>query len=224
MSTTRLVRRLAASALAVCALLLVARTATGGDIPGYPQLVTGYDPREVAMLPKYCIYTQLFRDNVPGGNNPAEIQRWHAIMGDIFIHMHHYCYGLMYLNRATLLARSAEIRGYNFNNAIMEFDYVLARAPKDFVLLPEILTKKGEVMLRQGRAPLAMTEFERAIEIKPDYWPPYAQMSDHYASIGDKEKAREILQRGLAQVPGATALQRRLRELDDASRSKVKPR
>lgn len=176
------------------------------------------------MLPEYCMYTQLFRNHVPGGNDPAEISRWHLRMGDVFIHMHHYCYGLMHLNRATILARDAETRRFNLNNAILEFDYVLERAPKNFALLPEILTKKGEVMLRQGRAPLAMTQFERAIELKPDYWPPYAQMSDYYAHNGDTERARSILKQGLAQSPEAKALQRRLRELDDADKGKGKAR
>lgn len=225
MNTTRLLRRLAPSILAGCILLpAVAGTVSAQDIPGYPQHVTGYDPREVAMLPKYCIYTQLFRDNVPGGNDPAEIRRWYATMGDIFHAMHHYCWGLMYLNRATILARSAEVRRFNFDSAIVEFDYVLERAPGDFVLLPEILTKKGEAMLRQGRAPLAMTQFERAIELKPDYWPPYAQMSDYYSHNGDAERARSILKQGLAQSPEAKALQRRLRELDDADKGKARPK
>jgi tetratricopeptide (TPR) repeat protein len=206
-------------------LLPAAETALGQDIPGYPQHVTGYDPREVAMLPKYCIYTQAFRDNVPGGNDPAEIRRWYATMGDIFHAMHHYCWGLMYLNRATILARSAEVRAFNLSNAILEFDYVLRQAPENFALLPEILTKKGEVMLRQGRAPLAITQFERAIELRPDYWPPYAQMADHFASVGELDKARATLRRGLAQAPESNALQRRLRELDaDKGKGKQPPR
>ena len=67
--------------------------------PGYPASVTAYDPREVAMLPRYCAYTQSFRDHVPGGNNPAEIQRWYSILGETFHAMHHYCFGLMKTNR-----------------------------------------------------------------------------------------------------------------------------
>ena len=54
------------------------------DIPGYPSNIEAYDSREVAMLPHYCIYTQLFRERVPGGNNPAEIGRWRAMMGETF--------------------------------------------------------------------------------------------------------------------------------------------
>lgn len=201
----------------VCSSLSAPDTTVAQSIPGYPDQVTAYDPREVALLPKYCAFTQLFRDRVPGGNDPAEIQRWQAAMGDVFVHMHHYCYGLMWLHRASVLARDADTRRYSLANAIVEFDYVLDRAPSDFVLLPEILTKKGEAMLRQGRAALALTEFERAIELRPDYWPPYAHISDYYRSIGEMPKARAALDRGLARAPDAKGLRRRLAELDAAS-------
>lgn len=180
------------------------------SIPGYPDSIFSYDAREVALLPRYCVNTDSFRTKVPGGNNAAEIKRWTEVMGETFIHMHHYCYGLMDYNRATLLARDARTRRFYLDSAIREFDYVLERAPADFALLPEILTKKGEAFVRQGRSPLAIEQFERAIEIKPDYWPPYAQLGDYYKDAGDLEKAREILERGLAADPDARGLQRRL--------------
>ena len=60
-----------------------------------------------------------------------------------------------------------------------------------------------------------MVEFERAIEVKADYWPPYARLGDYYKSAGDLGKARQILEAGLSKAPDATALQRRLAELDN---------
>lgn len=197
-----------------CSSLSLPDGAVAQSIPGYPEHVTAYDPREVALLPPYCKFTQLFNERVPGGNNPAEFARWRTIMGDTFIHMHHYCYGLMYLHRAAVLARSAEVRAFNLRSAIVEFDYVIDRAPADFVLLPEILTKKGEALVLQGRSALALAELERAIELRPDYWPPYARMSDYYRSVGEIEKARAILERGLARAPDAQGLRRRLAELE----------
>ena len=44
-------------------------------VPGYPDTVEGYDPREVGMLPGYCIYTQVFRDRVAAGNNRQIIEQ-----------------------------------------------------------------------------------------------------------------------------------------------------
>ena len=143
------------------------------------------------------------------------VQRWEAQLGPTFHHLHHYCYGLMKTNRGVLLARDPRARQAYLSDAVGEFDYVIERATPDFVLLPEVLTKKGENLMRLGKAPVAVFAFERAIEVRPDYWPPYAQLSDHYKAAGDINKAREILTSGLAQVPDAAALKRRLRELDD---------
>jgi tetratricopeptide (TPR) repeat protein len=206
------------TALALAGIPLVEASA-GSIIPGYPdQVETAFDPREVAWLPHYCIYTKVFRLNVPGGDNKAEIDRWRANMGPPFEWMHHYCWGLMKTNRALMLARDKRTKTFYLKDAITEFDFFLSKTtpPRDFVLLPEILTKKGENLIRLGRSVEGVPELERAIEIKPDYWPPYADLSDYYKSTGDVAKARELLEKGLSFAPDATALTRRLAELDSA--------
>lgn len=198
------------------ALAVASTVALGQQIPGYPNL-DAYDPREVGMLPRYCQFTQRFRLAVPGGNNPDEIKRWQQYMGgEVFEHMHHYCWGMMKTNRAMLLARDGDVRTHYLAEAIGEFDYVLKRIPPDFVLLPEILTKRGENLIRLGKAPIGLLDLERAAEVKPDYWPAFAQLGDYYRSTGDRAKAREWLERGLRGAPGATALTRRLAELEAA--------
>jgi hypothetical protein len=200
---------------ALCGLLVM--TACSGahaqEIPGYPTNFDAYDPREVAMLPSFCAHTQLFRVRVPGGDDPAQIARWQSVFGDMFQHLHHYCWGLMKTNRGVLLARSGPVREFYLRDSLQEFDYVIERSPPNFILLPEILTKKGENLVRLGRGPVALMEFERAIELKSDYWPPYAHMSDYYKGMKDVSKAREALDRGLSFSPEAPALKRRLAEL-----------
>jgi hypothetical protein len=223
MKATAFLRRAVADWSALLLLVLPSWTVAQG-IPGYPDHILEFDAREVVGLPPYCIYTAHFRDsiytapfrdNVPGGNNREESQKWQATLGDMFQHMHHYCWGLMHLHRAKFLARDAQPRNWNYGAAIHEFDYVIPKARRDFVLLPEILTKKGEALLGLGRTAQALAEFERAIELRADYWPPYAHISDYYKSMGELGKAREILEAGLARSPGAKGLQRRLNELDD---------
>lgn len=185
-----------------------------GGVPGYPESIHAFDPREMAMLPRFCLYVQDFRGVVPGGNDPAQIERWSSIFGPTYLHMHHYCYGLMKVNRGTLLARDAYVKRFYLQDSIHEFDYVLERAPQNFILLPEILTKKGEVLIKLGQGPQAIVPLERAAELKPDYWPAYAYMSDYYKEIGDLKKAREILERGLSFASDAKGLRRRLADLD----------
>lgn len=215
MKASKPVRYLCQAALALGSVLAAGIPAHGqGRVPGYPDSIDAYDPREVAMLPRYCIYTQSFRERVPGGDNPDEIKRWYSVMGDTFHAMHHYCWGLMRTNRAVILTRNRQDRLSYLHSSIGEFDYVIQHAPPDFILLPEILTKKGENLIRLGKAPLGMLEFKRAIELKPDYWPPYAYLSDYYRDTGDLAKAREWLEKGLSLSPDTKALRNRLVELD----------
>jgi tetratricopeptide (TPR) repeat protein len=174
-----------------------------------------YEPSLIHMLPVYCKYTQDFRERLPGGNNRAEIERWTTLMGPMFNHMHHYCYGLMNGNRAAFLTNTREDRTFNLNKSINEFDYVIERAPPDFALLPEILTRKGESLIQLDRAGEAILEFQRAIKIKADYALAYAAVSDFYKRTGQLAKAREWLERGLSAAPNAKALTRRLAELDN---------
>jgi tetratricopeptide (TPR) repeat protein len=222
MKASKAVRYLCQAALALGSVLAGAMPAhSQGGVPGYPDGVQAYDPREVALLPRYCIHTQLFRDRVPGGGNAKEIERWYSLMGPSYHHMHHYCWGLMKTNRSLLFARTRQYRVFYLEDAIREFDYVIRNATPDFVMLPEIFTKKGENLIRLGRGPLALLELQRAVEMKPDYWPPYAAMSDYFKGIGDLVQAREWLEKGLSASPNTKALSQRLAELD-APQSKRK--
>lgn len=202
---------------AVTTTLVVApRVAKAELIPGYSDNVQALDPREVALLPGYCKYTQLFRAIVPGGSDQTTVDSWYARLGPEFNHLHHYCLGMMKENRAILLSRDPSSRRFYLNDAIIEYDYVIERMPQDYVLLPEILTKKAQDLVLLGRGPLAEFEFQRAIALKSDYWPPYAYLSDYYKGIGEIGKARGALETGLAKAPETEALQRRLSELKSA--------
>ena len=185
-------------------------------IPGYPPQVNAYDAREVARLPNYCRYTQAFRSSVPGGNDQAQINYWYSVMGETFHAMHHYCWGLMKLNRALYLSRTAQTRNFYLNDAIQEFNYVLERSPERFILLPEMLSKKAQALIRLGRGPVAVPLLEQAIELKPDYWPPSVQLSDYYKSVGNIEMARKVLENAISASPNVESLKKHLAELNGA--------
>ena len=196
--------------LVLCQLLspVMAALATSA----YAQWV--WDPKMQPMLPTYCRNAQVYREHVPGGNNPKEIEYWNNAMGaSNFLHMHHYCQAIEHIHRAQFQRSTVPERNWQLHRSLVEFDYVLERVKPDFVLLPEILTKKGESLARLDRAPEAVRAFMQAINLKPEYWPPYAALSDLYRDTGQIAEARAWLEKGLAAAPTATALQSRLREL-----------
>lgn len=207
-------RLLKPNVLLVALIVLINAPLLAAEVAPYPEDPYQADPREVALVPRYCIYTQLFRDRVPGGNNAGEVKRWTSLMGPIFHDMHHYCAGLMRVNRALLLLVGS--RKMNLEASITEFDYVINRAPADFVLLPEVLTKKGESLLHLERATEGAAVLLRAIEVKSDYWPPYAALSDYFKKFKNVSMARDWLEKGLAASPDARALKQRLADLDAA--------
>jgi tetratricopeptide (TPR) repeat protein len=215
-------RRAAAPVIMLTALLAPVAAWSAEEIPGYPPL-DEYDPREVAMLPKFCPYTTLFNEKVPGGNNLEERDRWRSMFGPTWQHLHHFCWGLMKTNRAVLLARTEQARRFYLGDAIGEFDYVIQRSPEDFLLLPEILARKGQNLIRLGQGPKAIMVLERSAELKPDYWPPYAYLSDFFLETGNVSKAREYLERGLAVDPNLAPLKRRLEELGQKKQAKSAP-
>ena len=173
-------------------------------------------PRDFPMLPEYCKHTLVFSSAVPGGGPDFEL--WKTRMGPTFHHMHHYCYGLVQTHRALFFSRKREERISFLWDSLNEFDYVIRNAPSHFVMLPEIHTKKGENLIRLGEGARAIREFLRAIELKPDYWPPYAYISDYYKEVGDVVSAREWLEKGLSVSPNTKALTQRLAELNTPQR------
>jgi tetratricopeptide (TPR) repeat protein len=119
----------------------------------------------------------------------------------------------MATNKA-MVAPSRRERLHHLDTSIKEFDYVIRLAKTDFVLLPEILTKKGQNLIRFNEPAKGIQELQSAIELKPDYWPAYIGISDYYKDAGDPARAREWLERGLVATPEAKPLKRRLAELE----------
>jgi tetratricopeptide (TPR) repeat protein len=161
---------------------------------------------EVALLPAYCRSHGL----VASSPDPAEGAQWRNRLGQPYRAIHHYCWGQMWINRAKLFSRSKQDRMRAYNASLPEFEFMLRYTPADYVLLPEILTKRAEALLQLGRHGEAMRDLQTAMSARPDYWPPYALLGDHYRDAGDQAKAREWLEKGLSQAPDAMALKNRL--------------
>lgn len=191
--------------------------------PTYGQNLGGISEKELTMLPEYCHYTPGWRDQLPfARSNPTRAAQLDGILGTTYSHLHHYCKGLAFVNRANY---SFQQKGENaprrlLTLALAEFQYVIDRSDRNFILLPEILSKKGQNLIRLGKSLQGLDELKKAIELKPDYWPPYAYISDYYMTNKDYGNARTWLEKALSIDPQSTMLRERKDALDNRKDSK----
>lgn len=158
---------------------------------------------EFALLPPYC------KAKMGPGNGlkvpEAEIQKWKQALGPGFMHVHHFCAGLNSLNSTSVAALRVVLK---------EFEYSQKHSPKDFPLQPKISVEKGKLLLRLNRSAEAVSEFQHAIMLKPNYAPAYAALSDYYAQYDQLiDKAKKTLEEGLKHSPNSKMLKRRLAKL-----------
>lgn len=163
---------------------------------------------EMALIPRYCAYAQSFADHVR-----PEAKQWAARMGEEGFHaIHHYCWGQINLMRAMRAGMSRQERDHLLSTIVSDYDFVInhaAIAQKNFVLLPEILTGKGEVQLLLSRPNDANKSFAQARVLKPDYWPAYSGWAEFLIRAGKTTEAKIIVKSGLEFSPNS----RTLREL-----------
>ena len=187
-------------------MLLPATTANAGK----PVNITN---DELALLPAYCMDVQTIKYGDAYFNTSPNAAKWVALMGKGFWHMHHYCWALINLARVQKPAVNSYIRQSMREYAIGDMEYVIENTTDDFIMLPEIYTKMGEVLLSLKRAPEAFKVFSKARSLKPDYWPPYFYWGQHLLQTGQKAQARELVEEGLSYAPQAKLLRNLLVEL-----------
>lgn len=163
-------------------------------------------PGELALTSEYCPDTQTFAGKYTTGAVAERQRKWVSMMGETFWTMHHYCWAQVAWIRATQAGVSPQTRDGLLRGAISDIYYVINHAPADYVLMPELLTRIGEYYTRIGNASQASAHFQRAIDAKADYWPPYVRLADIYLQLGERTKALEIIDAGLRHVPGNAQL------------------
>ncbi len=168
---------------------------------------------EMALLPRYCPYTQTFGNSgVPGNPSPGA-KPYVAMMGDSFWALHHYCWGLIHLQRAMRSNTPPNVKAFLLKEARNDYLFLLKSARKDFILLPEIYTAIGEVELRTSLPNDANQSFAKARALKPDYWPAYSHWAEFLIKTGHTAEAKQLVKSGLEYSPNAKLLREQYRLL-----------
>lgn len=159
---------------------------------------------EMGALPPYC--AARFDEKSEAFKN------WRATMGSDFIHIHHYCAGLNFLNRARGMASTGG-RQDTLGAVVREFDYVLSHASPGFYMRPEIMMNRGIALSMMKRNGEAASNLLKAIELDAKQPRAYMALADLYDGMKNRGKALETVTDGLRHNPGTKSLQRRYTEL-----------
>ncbi len=162
-------------------------------------------PAEIAMLPAYC-------DAKIGRKLPESVDYWRDRMRhENWIHIHHYCSGLIELNRYYRSARGRQRA--NLGNAVNEFSGMLRAWTPDFFLRPEAHLNRGKAYRLMGNQGQALGDFLKALELNPRLTSATTELADLYRKTGKKAEALAVIRQGLEHSPESKSLRRRYQEL-----------
>lgn len=161
---------------------------------------------EFNSLPPYCAAKLKSRIG------SADYASWEKILGKDFVHTHHYCFALNYINRY-YRSRSRQDKTFNLQSALNNLDYMVTHAAPGYSLMPEIYQNRGLVYSLMGRNGEAVRDMRKAIELNPRQVKAYNVLADFYSGSKQANKALETVTEGLRHNPGTRSLQRRYTEL-----------
>ena len=171
---------------------------------------------EVAALPEYCLHATAFVGLYGTKEGQAH---WKQRFGEsAYSGIHHYCWALLHIRRAQGSRLSELDKRGHYNSAVNDIAYTLRHAPNDFVLLPEILSRRADALMYLKRFREAESDLRRAISLREDYWPAYEKLASNFLKQGNNNGAREVLKIGISKVSEPRALQRMLDQLDGGKR------
>lgn len=169
-----------------------------------------FSAADIAKLPDYC------QAKMTGQGLSAEAMRWEKNYGpDKWVHMHHLCLGMIYLNRARFaFGADRANRPLYLQRAGGDFWYVINAWPKTFTLQADANFGAGQVSQLKGDNANAIGFYVKAINVRPDFVQAYVMLADLWMDLGEKAKAREVLEQGLANTANAEILVRRMARLE----------
>lgn len=150
---------------------------------------------EVAQLPNFCAV----KFKRPGPNFESQFGRKN------WIHMHHYCHGLKFVNRAKNYPK--ESRDY-LARAKGEYQYVFRTTEPTFWFRPQMYVEVARIHLQLRERPEAQKWLSEAIKLNPRYEPAYISLINLLREDGAQGTALELATQGVRYLPASEALKK----------------
>lgn len=126
-----------------------------------------------------------------------------------WVHMHHYCQGLRFYQRAKNTRNDPAQFRHNLANSIDGYDYVLRNTKKTFRMRPEVLVMRGRTLELMDQDKEAAMQYFEALELDANFSMAYGALGNLLARQGQKAEALKILGEGLRRKPNNRYLQAR---------------
>jgi tetratricopeptide (TPR) repeat protein len=175
----------------------------GFSLP-YQGLAAGSDDwhANLQVLPSYC----------KGFKTDSHRKKWGSILGETYIHMHHYCKGVFGEYKARSLVGQGERKPW-VQTAAHQMRYVSGACKIGCALYPDLHRRWGWALGEQRQYAEAIKHYQLAIKAKRNYSSAYAGLSDLHVKFKEPAEARKVLEAGLKARPKSRKLQRRLQKL-----------
>lgn len=162
--------------------------------------------QELLILPSYCQVKMKYFQKPKG----AEYKKLESLFGkEDFQHLHHYCWGLNWMNRYGEKSQDYEKR-HCLKSALAELDYTTDKSTRGFFLLPEVHLNKSLVLRAMGKISDAVKSATTSISLNRRYVKAYLSLSELLAASGKNSDAIKILELGLLENPGDELLEKQL--------------
>lgn len=123
---------------------------------------------------------------------------------DTFERVHHWCAGMIWLNRARLES-DPKMREFQLNSALSETEFTLVGLSPDSSIIPSMLVTLGLICQEQKDFNCGMDNFEKAIAARSTDPSPYSALALLYRKRNELGLARDVLLRGDKALEGKSA-------------------
>lgn len=163
---------------------------------------------EWAMLPSFC----MVKKSELNKTDPMALQKGISLIGQQYQNVHHYCFGLNFLNRYYSASFGPKAKT-NLAAAKNEFDYMVNHLYSGGSLAGESYLYRGIVNSLMKNDTEALADLQQAVSRSPRLTRAHLALADYYSERKQRAKALEAVTEGLRHVPDSKGLKLRYQEL-----------
>ncbi len=200
----------------------------------FPLLVNAYwvDTVTFSSLPPHCKakFANMYKlgkvDGIKLNPKKYNIEKWKSTVGRPWVHLHHYCPGLvnLFLARYGRESKFKNVKAKNRSKLLAgakyQFMYTIRQSqiePHNSWFFAEIYSNLGMVEFLNGKLIDSTNNYKKAIKLYKKYIPAYVGLSKAYKKQGRIEEAKSILEKAIKLRPNSKSLKRKLKKLGPLS-------